>query len=421
MYCRYVIAALAISYLSLTSTAANALSREDAIQRALEENPEVIAAQKTWEAARARVAQARALADPELELEYEELTGITRFGDFGGRAFGVTQQIESPLKWWRRSSAANQAAEAVRLGVFEMTRLDISARVKVAYDRVLFKLKRHEHIRDNLQLAEDFLHKARLRLVAGDVSQLEVLRAEVEAGRAANRLTRAHNEIAIARAELNTLMAQRSGAPLEIDGDLDFRPVKLELESLQQAALQRRPDLLGAEWARESARSQQALARTAFLPDVNIGLFRQTIQAAGGKDDFWRVGLALELPLWGATRQRGQLAEARASAQQAAAEQSALRNRVLLEVERAFMNAQTTAEQVRLYQERIEREAERSFEVASRSYAEGKATYLELLEAQRTLTGVREEYAEALFNHRTAVADLERAVGEESILERREK
>ena len=421
MYCRYVIAALAISYLSLASTAANALSREHAIQIALEENPEVIAAQKAWEAARARVAQARALSDPELELEFEELPGITRFGDYGERAFGVTQQLESPLKWWRRSSAASQAAEAVHLSVFEMTRLDISTRVKVAYDRVLFKLKRHEHIRQNLQLAEDFLHKAQLRLEAGDVPQLEVLRADVEAGRAANRLTRARNETAIARAELNTLMAQQSSAALEINGDLDFQPVELELVSLQQIALARRPDLLGAEWAHKSARSHQALARAAFLPDVNIGLFRQTIQAPGGKDNFWRVGLALELPLWGATRQRGQLAEARALAQQAAAEQSALRNRVLLEVERAFMDAQTAAEQVRLYQERIVGEAERSFEVARRSYAEGKATYLELLEAQRTLTGVREEYAETLFNHRTAVANLERAVGEESILERREK
>ena len=58
-------------------------------------------------------------------------------------------------------------------------------------------------------------------------------------------------------------------------------------------------------------------------------------------------------------------------------------------------------------------EAERTFEVASRSYAEGKATYLELLEAQRALTGVRKEYAEALFNHHTALAHLEKAVGGE--------
>jgi cobalt-zinc-cadmium efflux system outer membrane protein len=420
MYARYVIFALALCCLSLANAPVEALSRRDAILIALEANPEVTAAEKAWEAAQARSRQARALPDPELELEYEELPGVTRFGDFGSRAFGATQRIESPLKWWRRSSAARQAAEAVHLGLLEMTRLDISSRVKVAYDRVLFNQKKLEYIQQNLQLAQDFLEKAQLRLEAGDVSQLEVLRAEVEAGRAANRLSSIRNELAIARAELNTLLVRESVAVSEIDGALDFEPVTLALKPLQQSALEQRPDLLGAEWALASAHSERGLARAALLPDLNIGLFRQTIQDTGGKDDLWRVGLSLEFPLWGAARQRGLLAEANASVGQVTAEQSALRYRVLLEVESAFLEVQTSALQVRLYQDRIVRVAERSFEVASRSYAEGKATYLELLEAQRALTGVREEYAGALFSHRTAVADLERAVGDESILEHRE-
>ena len=420
MYPRFIIIALAFGCLSLASVTAHALSRQDAIRIALDANPEVIAAGKAWEAAQARVTQARALPDPELELEYEELPGLTRFGDFGERAFGATQQIESPLKWWRRSRAALHAAEAVHLGVFEMTRLDVSARVKVAYDRVLFELTRHEHVRENLQLAKDFLEKAQQRLEAGDVSPLEVLRAEVEAGRAANRLARGRNELAVARAELNALLVRERSSSMEIDGDLSVEPIDVELAALQQAALERRPDLLGAGWALRSARSEQALARAAFVPDLNVGLFRQTIRDPAGRENLWRVGLALELPLWGVARQRGRLAEARALVEQAAAEQRALRDRVLLEVESAYLDVQTSSEQVRLYRERIAREAERSFEVASRSYAEGKATYLELLEAQRTLTGVREEHAAARFDHRTAVAALERAVGAESILERRE-
>jgi cobalt-zinc-cadmium efflux system outer membrane protein len=413
MYSRYTIASLVLSCLIFTSAAADVISRQDAIRIALERNPEVIAAKKAWEAAQARSTQARALPDPELELEYEELPGPTRFGRFGERAWGATQRIESPLKWWRRSKAARRAAEGIRLGAFEMARLDISTRVKVAYDRVLFKRENLGYVQQNLQLAQDFLQKAKLRLEAGDVSQLEVLRAEVEAGRAANRLTEARNELEIARAELNALLARESEALLEIDGDLSYRPIQLELQSLQQIALERRPDLLGAERALESARAEQGAARAAFLPDLNVGLFRQTIQEPGGKDDFWRVGLALEIPLWGAARQRGELSEAKALVGQAAAEESLSRYQILLEVESTYMDVQTSAEQVRLFQERIVREAERSFEVANRSYVEGKATYLELLEAQRALTGVREEYAETLFNHHTALAHLERAIGGE--------
>ncbi len=411
MYSRYVIVALAFGGPFASTT--DALTRQEAIHRALQANPEVAAGKKAWDAARARLTQARAIPDPELELEYEEMPGMTRFGDFGERAFGATQQIESPLKWRRRSTAARQAAEAVRMGAYEMTRLDISTRVKVAYDGVLFGSKKLDYTREDQRLAQDFLRKAQLRLEAGDVAQLEVLRAEVEAGRAANRVTDAINELAVSRAELNTLLASERGTGLEIEGDLEYQAVEFELELLQQTAIEHHPDVLGSEWVLQSAQSERALANAAFVPDVTVGLFRQTVQDPAGKDDFWRVGLSLEFPLWAAARQRGQLAEATASVGQAEAELAVIQNRVLFEVERAFLHLQTSAAQVRLYKSRIIHEAERTFEVASQSYAEGKVTYLERLEAQRTLTAVRQEYAEALFNHRVAVADLEKAVGKE--------
>ena len=335
-------------FLNSSHADADGLSRQEAIQIALEANPEVIAAQKAWEAARARITQASAWPDPELELEYEELPEVGGFGDFGERSIGVTQAIEFPLKWWHRRQAAGQAARATRLAGLEMTRLDIGTRVKVAYDRVLFRQVKLGYASAGVELAQDVLEKARLRLEAGDVPQLEVLRAEVEAGRAANRLNEARSALAVARAELNTLMARERGAPLEMVGALDYQPTKLELESLQQLALERRPDLQGAEWSLAGARAAQGTARAAFLPDLNLSLFRQTIQEPAGKMNYWRVGLALEVPLWGAGRQRGEWAEARAVAEQTAAEIDHVRNQILLEVERAFLKVQTSSRQVQL-------------------------------------------------------------------------
>ena len=181
---------------------AEALSREEAIQIALEKNPEIIAARQEWQAAKAKATQARALPDPELELEYEEVPELNRLSNFGERAVGITQSIESPLKWWRRSRAAGQSARAIRLAVYEMTKVDISTRVKVAYDRLLLHRQRLDYVEESLKLAQDFLKKARLRLEAGDVAQLEVLRAEVEEARAANRLTEVRSNLSAARAEL---------------------------------------------------------------------------------------------------------------------------------------------------------------------------------------------------------------------------
>ena len=389
----------------------NDLTCREAIRIALEANPAVVAAQEQWEGAKARAVQAGAIPDPELELEYEVLPELTSLGDFGERSYGASQSIEFPLKWWRRRSAAQQAARAVQLSVLEATRQKIILRVKTAYDRVLFNQERFAFNRENLQLTESFLQKAQLRREAGDVSSLDVIRAEVETGRAANRLTQVHNELDDSRASLNALLGRDIGTPFQLADNLNYRPLAQKTGDLGKLALSRRPEIRGAHSALASARSQQGVARAAFLPDVNVGVFRQTIQAPAGEEDFWRVGFGLELPLWGAARQRGEHAEAKAAVAQVAAEGTGIRLQVLLDVERARLQLTNAEERVELFRGKITTAAERAFEVASRSYREGKATYLDVLEAQRALSEVREEYANALFEHRTALAKLEWATG----------
>ena len=388
------------------------LTRQDAIRIALETNPEVVAARAEWAAAKAQAVQAGAFPDPELELEYEELPGATDLGSFGERNLGATQTIEFPLKWWWRRRAAQQAAHATQLSVLEATRQEISLRIKTAYDRVLLSQERLEYNRENLQLIESFLKKAQMRREAGDVPALDVIRAEVEAGRAANRLTQVQNDLDNARATLNALLGRSIRTPFQLADALDYQPSSSKRSDLEELALKRRPEIRGSDAALASAHSLQGVARAALLPDVSVGVFRQTIAAPAGKENLWRVGFGLELPLWGAARQRAELAEAEATAAQAAAEETQIRLRVLLDVERALLRLRNAEEQVQLFRGKITAAAERAFEVASRSYREGKATYLDVLEAQHALIEVREEYSNALFDHRAAFAQLEWATGD---------
>ena len=56
-------------------------------------------------------------------------------------------------------------------------------------------------------------------------------------------------------------------------------------------------------------------------------------------------------------------------------------------------------------------EAEFARKSASRSYEQGKATYLDVLDSQRTLLLTRTEYADILLTYREAWTALERASG----------
>jgi len=390
---------------------ADTISLNDALHLALDHNPIINAARRELEVVQARWVQSKALPDPEVEMEYEGMSNVTGFGEFEERNFGVTQRIGVPLEWWYRLQAARFDVEVTRTAVFKMTQLDIAAQVKVAYNRVLLGQKLLDYSGQNLRLAQEFLEKSRRRLETGDVPQLEVLRADVEVGRAANQVTATRNTLSAAKIELNTLMGRDIDVTLEVIEELAYRPLEVDPDQVKQQALEQRPDWQGAEWAVAGATARRRAAKAAVVPDMKVGLFRQTRRQPTGEQGFWRVDFGLEVPLWAFYRQRGRTAEAAAEVRRLEAEREARRNRILQEVGTAVLDLRTTAEQVELFQEHMLLEVEEVYHVANRSYNEGNATYLELLEARRTLTEVRMEHAQALFAHREALYALEKAVG----------
>ncbi len=53
------------------------------------------------------------------------------------------------------------------------------------------------------------------------------------------------------------------------------------------------------------------------------------------------------------------------------------------------------------------------FNAATRAYQEGKVDYLNLLDAQRTLFDIKNEYIESLADSHTAKADIQRFIANE--------
>tara|TARA_B100000809_G_scaffold8255_1_gene7995 strand:- start:4649 stop:5914 length:1266 start_codon:yes stop_codon:yes gene_type:complete len=391
---------------------AETLTRAAAVELALAHNPEVRAARAEWDAARARARIAWAPPDPEVGVEFKQLRRLAEPGDFGERSIGVQQRIESPVAWWQRRKAANHDAEATHEAVYEMARLDVSSRVGVAFDQVLLRRQQQLYASEHDSLLQEFASKSRLRFEAGDVPALEVLRAEVEAGRAANRSVSARTEVVLARAQLAALMAQ-GGSLGELESSRSEAPIEMSmsLDEVQRTGLVRRPDLRGARRRVESYRARQKASRADLFPDINVGVSRQTLRDAGAESSRWRLGVSLEVPLWGMARQRGQLAEAEAELVVSEAELEGLQRDVLLQIEAAYRRLLTAADQLRLYDEHILQEAEQARQVANDSYDQGKATYLDVIDAQRTLLQTRTEYAGILFTYRETWTALERAAG----------
>lgn len=388
------------------------LTRHEVIVLAMEVNPELEVARQTWKASLARARQVSALPEPEFELEYEETPGVTQLQSYGQRAIGASQTIPSPLTWGLNRRAAADRAEATRLRIYEVRILDLKLEVSESYDRVLLYRRQLELAELDLELAQDVVRRIQSRLAAGDVTDLAVLRAQVEAGQASNRVTEVRNDLAAAEAALNTLLARDPRSPLILAAELAWQDPKLaDRAHLRELAMERRPELLGGQRARASAEAAKGAAHAGFLPDVTLGVHRQSIRQPSGEEGAWRFALSLKVPLWLASHRRAQLALAHAQLAQATAEQQAVRSRILLEVEQSIAQLESAVARVGLFGGRVYGEAQRAYDIASRSYAEGKVGYLDLIEARRSQAEVAREKARAQYEVRLAWARLERAVG----------
>ena len=89
----------------------------------------------------------------------------------------------------------------------------------------------------------------------------------------------------------------------------------------------------------------------------------------------------------------------------------AVRNGVALDVEQAAQMVETSSQIAREYRAGILEKSDELARMAQTGYEKGATSYLEVLEAQRTLRSTRTAYYSALADHAKALAQLEWATG----------
>ena len=231
----------------------------------------------------------------------------------------------------------------------------------------------------------------------------------MESSKAANEVRSASNDVRLAKAMLNFLLARKKYSPLEIQGNLKRVAIGLNEDDLIARALSFRPEVkrinLGLE--RENLTKKQGYM--SYLPDFELGVNKHRVI---GEGDFWDFTLSFPIPLFFWQPKKGEIAEAEANIQALNREVEHLQNAITLEVGEAYMNAVTINNQIRLYEEEILTQAEEVYNMFLFSYQEGEIGGIELIEARRTLVEARTSYADALFNYDVAIAALEKSIGQ---------
>ena len=396
------------SSLAFGQSSVPTLTLEQCLEIALRDSPRVHAAVEREQAAQARINQARALPQPALSYDSDLQPRPFQFLSSGESYLGLTQTFEYPGRRSVRAAIARGEADQTRTDT-DMVRLELRFDVTVAFDALLLAREKLAYAAQNLALARDFLEKTELKHRAGDIAEVEVIRARVEAAQAARAVRAAASEISLARASLNFLLARPGPAPLEVSGSLARPSPPLDLAALQEMARAGRPDLqrMELELARIDLERRQAALTN--VPDVDFGFSTHRIE---GEPRTWDVTVSATVPLFWWQPKKGVVAEAEARRRAAAHELQLLRERIDVDVEQAHLIALTTRAQIEAFEQDILGPASRVYEMLLFSFQQGEIGSIELIDARRTLSQARQAYADALYEHSIALATLEKSVGQ---------
>jgi len=259
--------------------------------------------------------------------------------------------------------------------------------LQLAADRSLLTIARETE-----QSAIKSVELTRARLQGGIAPRTDLRQAETILAQAQSDLAQLTTAIAQDRNALELLVGapvSDANLPASLDGTEDQLA---ELPAgLDSSILLRRPDVVQAEYRMHAANARIGAARAAFFPRIALtalaGVASTALADLFTGDAFtWSVQPSATLPIFDWGTNRGNLADARAQRDLAMADYQKAIQTAFREVSDALARRGTVDQQLES-DRRLEDAARDNLFLGTARYKEGVDSYLNTLDAQRTLYG----------------------------------
>lgn len=398
---------------------------EACVEIALERHPRLGAARAEVEAGRERVRQNIAPYLPQVsggasaarrKRSSAQATGLPGSGGADPFTYYSTQLSLSQILFdFGRNLDAIQAAKARQesLVADAVTRRETIVRdVKQAYFDLLAARRLRDVAEDVLRSNQRQLEQARGRYEVGFSTKLDVTRSEVLEANAELDLLTARNAVLVAEQALRNAMGLTE--PLDFDpiDILEARPFEIEEARALEIALENRPELASVRALRRAAEEDAAARWKEHLPDLTGGANIDWSGSSTPLRDSWNLAATVSIPIFSGGLIDARVGEARANALSLGFEEQALAQDVALEVRRAVLELGRAREAIGV-SERARAQARENLELAEGRYEAGVGNVIELVDAQVQRASGEAEYVRSLYAFQTAVAELERAIGQE--------
>ncbi len=402
---------------------ASGLSLEQAIARAIEQEPSLRAARSQVEVAQGTKIQASLRPNPSVSLERRE--------EPGGTDNVTTLGVEWPLDLFRRDgriAVAGHEVATARFAVADRERV-LAADVRARYGDVLAAIRDLALFDEIAAATQNQFELLRSRVEQGASPPLErdLLDVELRRVQAERLLQTARTETAVF--ELKRVLGMKADATLTVRDTfealvrresavtppvLDMATTVEQRADMREAAARIDTAVAKIDRAQSEGRFDVSLFGTymrmdagfpqrGFAPDGGLERVR-------GQFNYWSVGAMVTIPVL--NRNQGEVAVARAEQTGATAAHDVARLAAEAELAAARARDERAREAVKIYGAGAQALARQNLTIVGQSYELGRVTVFEVLAERRRYLEVERAYTEALRAAYEARTALNRALGE---------
>lgn len=381
----------------------NLLTLQQALALSLEHAPSLQVGRLQVQAMQSQAKYAGKPANPELEVEFENLAGS---GDFAG-----TQSLETTISLAQSFPIGGDlqymqrvAGHDAELAAWDQQaqRLDLLMQVTRQYIQAQTAQQTLLQTTQSLELVEQVYVMTQKRIDAGVSPQVELARASVEL----SQMKMLHQQA----------IRQRDAAMLQLalnwgQTQVTFEKVQDNLASL--APLPALPQLFEqvndnphlARWVTELRKRQamEQLAKSQMLSDVTVKLgYRQSNETG---DHALLAGFAIPLPIF--DQNQGDRLASRLGTQSITYEKQQEKLRLLQDINVAYTRLAIFHHMASTLQHDALPKANEAFSLMRQAYQKGDVQYLDVIDAQKTLNSLQAQYLDALSEYHMAAAWIE--------------
>ncbi len=332
--------------------------------------------------------------------------------------FSAAMPLIAPQLWKTLDLSDSQILESVEKA--RNSRLELINQVKNAYYALLLAEESHNVILESYNMAKFTADLYEKQHSLGSASQYDVLRTQVALKNVEPELTQSVIAIRRAALQLQILMGLDSELPVKPSDTLAKYRQTMYADALSLSHdISDNPSLRLIDVQTRQLRDALKVKKMAWYPTLSLSAnYNWTSMSDGSpfKNFLWSpysmVGLTLSVPLFQGGSRHSAIKQAQVQLLEMNLQHENLVRSVNMQVDLAIDNINLNVKQIESCSESV-KQAATAHSIARQSFEIGAASYLDLRDAELSLTQSRLAYNQAVYNYLVARADLELLLGKD--------